>query len=221
MNFEHPSEFVQTSKLDNVINLLEHVNRCTIELNKYAVGFISYDASPAFDSSMIVRESEKQHLPLLWFALFDNYKVIKIHRPAITNNYFSEWIPTVTKSQYNSAITKIKDYIKTGDTYQVNYTLRQYTTFKGKPWELFCELANSQRSTNCAFIETDTFAICSASPELFFTLKNGIITSQPMKGTAPRGLTLEDDKKQANWLHHSQKNRSENKCFKIRSNRFW
>lgn len=210
ISLEHPSEIVQTSKLDDVVSSLEYVNRCVIEIKKYAVGFISYDASPAFDSSMTVRASDKQGMPLLWFALFDDYKVIEIPRPATTNNYFSEWIPTVSEKQYNFAIAKIKDYIKAGETYQVNYTLRQHANFKGEPWNLFYELANSQRSINCVFIETDDFAICSASPELFFTLKDGVIISKPMKGTAPRGFTLEEDKERSQWLHHSRKNRSEN-----------
>ncbi|MEI6056318.1 MAG: aminodeoxychorismate synthase component I [Lentisphaerota bacterium] len=210
VRFENPSEVIQTSKLDAVVSLLEYVNRCAVEFKKYAVGFIPYDASPAFDSAMTVKENAKSELPLLWFALFDDYKAIEIPRTTTANNYFSDWTPSVSETQYNSSIAKIKDYIKAGDTYQVNYTLRQHASFKGEPWELFCELANSQRSRNCAFIETDDFAICSASPELFFTLKDGLITSKPMKGTTQRGLTLAEDKKQAEWLHNSRKNRSEN-----------
>lgn len=210
MEFDHPYEVVQTSKLDDVVSSLEYVNKCVVELKKYAVGFISYDASPAFDGAMNAKVNTKSGLPLLFFALFDDYKAIEIPRTISPNTYFTEWTPTVSEDQYNSAIAKIKNYIKAGDTYQVNYTLRQHAKFKGEPWNLFCELANSQHSTNCALIETDDFAICSASPELFFTLKDGLITSKPMKGTAHRGLTLAEDKEQAVWLHNSHKNRSEN-----------
>ena len=34
--------------------------------------------------------------------------------------------------------------------------------------------------------------------------------SKPMKGTAPRGKTLREDRAQMDWLHHSEKNRAEN-----------
>ena len=36
------------------------------------------------------------------------------------------------------------------------------------------------------------------------------VISKPMKGTAPRGRTLAEDRAQMDWLHHSEKNRAEN-----------
>ncbi|HBM17015.1 MAG TPA: aminodeoxychorismate synthase component I [Lentisphaeria bacterium] len=209
MEFENPSEVLQTYKIDEVVNYLNYIESTVLEKKQFAVGFVSYDAAPAFDAAMELRSGTSK-LPLLWFALFDSYKIIELPEYLKKNDYFSKWEPTVARKEYNSAIDKVKNYIQSGDTYQVNYTMRQHSEFKGDSWELFCELASSQRSPNCAYIETDDFTICSASPELFFTLKDGIITSMPMKGTAPRGLTLEEDKKQSEWLHHSHKNRSEN-----------
>ncbi|HZD54441.1 MAG TPA: chorismate-binding protein [Woeseiaceae bacterium] len=44
-----------------------------------------------------------------------------------------------------------------------------------------------------AYIECDDHAIVSALPELFFEREGGTILSKPMKGTAPRGLMLEED----------------------------
>ncbi len=210
MEFKNPIEIIETSKTDEILCSLERVDKYAKEHKKYAVGFISYDASIAFDSAMSVRTSHKHKMPLLWFAVFDSYKTIKFPRTEKTNNHFSDWSSTVSKNQYESAISSVKDYIKAGETYQVNYTFRQHAEFHGDPWKLFCELSNSQRSIYCAFIETDEFALCSASPELFFTLKNGLIVSKPMKGTSPRGNTLEEDNERKDWLYHSQKNRSEN-----------
>ncbi len=50
----------------------------------------------------------------------------------------------------------------------------------------------------------------SLSPELFFEIDQGRVTVRPMKGTAPRGLTLEDDIARAEELRSSEKNRAEN-----------
>src|SRR5699024_6792769 len=61
-----------------------------------------------------------------------------------------------------------------------------------------------------AYIDTGRFKIASASPELFFQLQDGIITTKPMAGTAPRGKTHEDDLAQAHRLKNSKKNQQEN-----------
>ncbi|MEK6571444.1 MAG: bifunctional anthranilate synthase component I family protein/class IV aminotransferase, partial [Bacteroidota bacterium] len=52
--------------------------------------------------------------------------------------------------------------------------------------------------------------ILCLSPELFFRYKDGTIVTKPMKGTAQRGKTLEEDLQQASWLRHDEKNRAEN-----------
>jgi para-aminobenzoate synthetase/4-amino-4-deoxychorismate lyase len=67
-----------------------------------------------------------------------------------------------------------------------------------------------QRTPYSAYIRTGGRAILSFSPELFFHLDGQRITTQPMKGTAPRGRTLREDKRQAAWLQSDGKNRAEN-----------
>ena len=61
-----------------------------------------------------------------------------------------------------------------------------------------------------SYVETDQFAICSASPELFFNLDDHQLITRPMKGTATRGLTLSTDQEQSNRLQNSLKDRAEN-----------
>jgi para-aminobenzoate synthetase/4-amino-4-deoxychorismate lyase len=92
----------------------------------------------------------------------------------------------------------------------VNYTFRLNADFSGSPFALFCDLAAAQHGHYAAFIETDEYAICSASPELFFELKEGVITARPMKGTMPRDLTFSKDWKNAEALKNSAKDQAEN-----------
>ena len=61
-----------------------------------------------------------------------------------------------------------------------------------------------------AYIDTGRYAICSASPELFFRFEGDPLTCKPMKGTVRRGRTLDEDKSLADWLQSSEKNRAEN-----------
>jgi para-aminobenzoate synthetase/4-amino-4-deoxychorismate lyase len=92
----------------------------------------------------------------------------------------------------------------------VNYTYRLRADFSGDAWTFFHELVNGQKTDFAAFIETDDFSVCSASPELFFSLNNGQLVSRPMKGTARRGLTFSEDWRQAELLRDSEKDRAEN-----------
>ena len=91
----------------------------------------------------------------------------------------------------------------------MNYTfrLRQPAV---DPWTEFAQLVEAQRAAYSAYIETEQFAICSASPELFFDLHESRIVTRPMKGTAARGLWPEDDRRRAAALSASVKDRAEN-----------
>lgn len=209
--FENAVEIIQTNKLSEMLKKLDYLQeKCLKKDNYYAVGFISYDASPAFDYALKVKQKEIQNVPLLWFALFKKSQTIQLPKPKKTSTYFGNWQQTVTKDEYRKAIGKVKEHIRAGDTYQVNYTMRQRADFSGDYWDFFCELAWSQRSQYAVFIESDNFVICSASPELFFTYNKGTVTSKPMKGTTSRGFTFAEEIKKAEWLHNSEKNRAEN-----------
>ncbi|MDI6798273.1 MAG: bifunctional anthranilate synthase component I family protein/class IV aminotransferase, partial [Desulfatibacillaceae bacterium] len=102
------------------------------------------------------------------------------------------------------------EHIFSGNTYQVNYTFRMEAPFAGDPLALFGALAHAQQSPLCAFVDTGDFAVCSASPELFFSLEGDLLVSRPMKGTARRGLYFEQDEQIRAWLEQSSKNRAEN-----------
>jgi para-aminobenzoate synthetase/4-amino-4-deoxychorismate lyase len=61
-----------------------------------------------------------------------------------------------------------------------------------------------------AYLGCDEFAVCSASPELFFRLDGELVTRRPMKGTAGRGLIHSHDVDTAQALAASEKNCAEN-----------
>jgi len=212
LKFSKPVKTVMVTDIQELQTGLKKVLDSVEKENLYAVGFICYEASPAFDSALKVkqyRKDENSVVPLLWFSLYNDYEIIEI--PELSkSNCFKNWTSSVDKDSYNSAIKKVKNHILEGDTYQVNYTLRQYAEFDGSPWDLFCNLTLAQQSNYSAFIDTDEFSICSVSPELFFTFDNGKLTGCPMKGTAARGLTNEADKNNVQWLYNSEKNRAEN-----------
>ncbi len=212
LRFESPREIIQANTLAEIIPALERIESHVNNQNTCAAGFISYEAAPAFDP--ILRTHPLTDFPYLWFGIYDGPTQIEsplstLHSPLSTLPPLS-WTPNIPRDTYNTAIAKIRDHIARGDTYQVNYTLRLRTPFHTDPYDLFTRLVRAQPNSYAAYVDTGRYILCSASPELFLKRDGSTLTMKPMKGTAPRGRFLKEDRERANWLHHSEKNRAEN-----------
>ncbi len=208
LQFQEPCEIIAVYSLDQVLPGFQQVNQKIKQHQLYGAGFISYEAASAFDSVLTTYDSTV--LPLLWFGLYHQPEILELPQPIQVQHHLLNWVPSVTHEEYNQAIATIKQYIAEGDTYQVNYTFRLHAAFQGDYWQLFLQLVQAQQAHYAAYIETEDFAICSASPELFFRLDGDELITRPMKGTAPRGYTLSQDQQLAKELHHCPKNRAEN-----------
>ncbi len=200
---------VSTHKTDQVRPLLEKIAAAVEAEGLYAAGFMAYEAAPAFDPAFKVLPAGP--VPLLWFGLYDQFEPL----PAIENGNpeayeLASWKPSVSLEEYDRAFSRIKAHIELGQTYQVNYTFRLRSRFAGSSWAYFRRLAQAQKAAYAAYVDCGRFVLCSASPELFFRLEGSQLTCLPMKGTAPRGRTLAEDRDQSQWLLHSEKNRAEN-----------
>lgn len=203
--FHNAEEIIIARRVEEVKPCLEKV-QSFVEAGFYAAGFLSYEAAPAFDPAFVVNQDYK--MPLLWFGIFQ--------RPSgslVRQGYpytVTEWIPQTSFEEYESQIEKIKQYIEVGDTYQVNYTIRLGAHFEGDDFEYYRQLSKGQSSDYCAYISTGEHRILSASPELFFHLEGGVLTTRPMKGTIRRGKTSSEDERNYHWLAASEKNQAEN-----------
>lgn len=219
--FGNPHRVILTEKIEDICQSLEDVEKLVAEHNWTAVGFVSYEAAPAFDPSLKVIPA--QNFPLLWFGLYDEPQILQTSE--VLEDFGSlapiNWQPNTEKEIYNAAIQTIKERIAQGKTYQVNYTMRLKADFETdsetdkrmeadlRAWQLFAHLAHSQNK-HAAYLDIGDWAICSASHELFFDLDGEVITGRPMKGTVKRGRTTKEEKEISNWLRASTKNRAEN-----------
>jgi para-aminobenzoate synthetase/4-amino-4-deoxychorismate lyase len=208
LRFSRPLRVIQVSHLDRVIPALNEIETLVNRDRLYAVGFISYEAAGAFDSALVT--SNPGNIPLLWFGLYPEPAVMALPNPDYSAYALGEAVASAGEQEYNRAIRRIKEYIHAGDTYQVNYTLRLDIPFKGDPWHLFLALVRAQSPGYAAWLNAGRYAVCSASPELFFRLAGNQLICKPMKGTVKRGRTLKEDTLLAEWLQNSEKNRAEN-----------
>jgi len=90
------------------------------------------------------------------------------------------------RAYYLQAVEKIKRYIYDGDVYQINFSQRFECDFNAQPIELFHWQNYFNPSPYAAYIDDGGFTIVSASPEMFITVQDGVISTKPIKGTRPR-----------------------------------
>jgi para-aminobenzoate synthetase / 4-amino-4-deoxychorismate lyase len=182
----------------------------------WAGGFVAYEAAPGLDPALAVRARDPDDpfadLPLAWFALFEGRERTALPEPREDGRAgtAAAWRPSVDRGRYDAAIAAIRSHIAAGDTYQVNHTLRLRSTVTGDDRGLYRDMCFAQRGAYAAYLNAGRYRICSASPELFFELNEGRLTTRPMKGTAPRGRWPAEDEQIAEKLEASVKDRAEN-----------
>lgn len=111
---------------------------------------------------------------------------------------------SVDKKQFSSDVETIQEYIRNGDTYQINHTFRVTGEIYGDPLALYGRLRERQPGRFGAFIAQDSSFILSQSPELFIQKEGVTLKAMPMKGTAS---ALNDS---AEHLSADAKNQAEN-----------
>ena len=175
-----------------------------------ACGYLSYEAASAFDAALVTHPSSD--LPLAWFAIFEPSaaRPVEVFDPVEAPDPGSAWRASIDRRAYAEAISTIHDWIASGETYQVNYTLRLERRFRGDPLPYFHELVAGHGAGYGAWIDTGRHALCSLSPELFFHLEDERIVARPMKGTAARGRTGVEDREMTRELARYAKDRAEN-----------
>ncbi|MFH1569571.1 MAG: aminodeoxychorismate synthase component I, partial [Gemmatimonadota bacterium] len=176
----------------------------------HSAGYLGYEAASGLDPVLRTRAAAAD-LPLLWFGLFRHRQAVAPGSLRATGPYtLTDWQPTVTRPDFDAAIGRVRRYIAAGDTYQVNYTFRMRARLEGDDRALYRDLCRSQRASYCAYLDLGRYRLLSASPELFLSLRDGVLTSRPMKGTRPRGRWPAEDDDLAAALVGSPKDRAEN-----------
>jgi len=211
LHLTNPTGIIETDRADDVMSTIAAVEHAARASDCYAVGFVAYEAGAAFD---LLTQTPVNGLPLVWFALFERRTASVLNAPfandAIGSFRVGALEPSIDRERFMAAFTRIRAHLAAGDCYQANYTFSLGAAFAGDARALFVALCDAQRGRYAAFLNTGTRAICSASPELFFAREGGLVTARPMKGTAPRGLTADDDLRQRDALVASAKERAEN-----------
>lgn len=126
------------------------------------------------------------------------------------NNKFYNFKQVVSKKKYINDVAKIKNYIKNGDCYQVNYSQNFICNYNGRPWNIYKDIRKINPAPYSSFFSFDENYIISSSPERFISVNNDIVQTKPIKGTLKRLKDKALDEKQIEILKNDEKNISEN-----------
>ena len=211
--FNNPEEIISITSLNELELGLNRIDELA-DQDKFILSLLDYEAGYLFEEKL--QNFITDNKTLMRFLVFDSSEVDKISSNEISFDPFeqdykiSDFHLNETERNYLNKIYKIKEYIKQGDTYQVNYTLKGKFNFRGEILDFVQNLIFNQSTQYSAFINYGNEFVISISPELFFSTNGYKISTRPMKGTIKRGINLEDDSFRAEELRNSKKDKAEN-----------
>ena len=119
--------------------------------------------------------------------------------------------PQMDRATFCHLVERAQQYIAAGDIYQVNLSYPWLAEWPEglDPMDFYLRLRETSPAPYGAFLDLGGTQVFSSSPECFLEMKGQRVTTKPIKGTRPRGATREEDKKLAEELTTSAKERAE------------
>ena len=111
--------------------------------------------------------------------------------------------------QYVKSIEKIKNYIASGDVYQINFAQRLEAEGVFLPEAVYAKIRKVNPTSFSGYFNAGEFQLLSNSPEIFLRKEGSKVMTKPMKGTRPRGLDRRADERYRKELMESAKDRAE------------
>ena len=226
--------FLRIEDHPSIDNIQKYINQ---NKSSYIFGFLSYDIKNEIES-LNSKNTDELKFPLAYFFVPKN--VVKIENNSfsfiqgtqneLNNNFVSnfisninrgiqkiktpvQWTARTSKEKYLNVVSDIINEIKNGNIYEANYCQEYYAknVFIENPISCYDALNSMSNAPFSSYINIDDelFSFCG-SPERYIKLEDNRLTSQPIKGTAPRSSSNVEDQKNINRLINSKKDQSEN-----------
>lgn len=121
-----------------------------------------------------------------------------------------EFIPLISRADYEHHVKSIHRDLMIGRAYQVNYTQAFLAHYSGEPWQIYKKIRVKNPVPYGAFIRANEGDIISFSPEHFISMDNHRVKTSPIKGTIKRSSDPIKDHQLRLELINSAKNQAEN-----------
>lgn len=182
LRFSEPARVLVAEIPGEVASVLEEASRYAAS-GGWAVGFVSYEAGPAFDAALAAKTSD---WPVLaWFACFE--RAPRFYRELLPGGAAQVDLeaPEMDLARYADAFDRVRRALAGGESYQVNLTFRQPFRLHGEAADFFADRCGVRPPDYAAFIHGGDWQIASFSPELFVERTGDHVETRPMKGTTP------------------------------------
>ncbi len=231
ISMEDPFALVQEA-LGEPVESLDRIPFCG-----GAVGYFGYDLGRCLERLPSLADND-ENIPEMAVAIYDQALVVDhlerqswllgtssnletFHRllSSVSNRetvqhppfrVLSEVVSNMTRTQYLAKVSRIKEYIRDGDCYQVNLAQRFSAAAEGNSWDGYKALRQLNAAPFGAYLNLPHCQVLSSSPERFLKCRGGQVETRPIKGTCPRGRNTIEDLMRQEVLQASDKDRAEN-----------
>jgi len=211
--FTRPERILVAWSPDEFLPVL-HAVEVARHAGRWVAGYLSYEAGYLLEPKLRPLLPEGRRAPLACFGVFDRPEPDDASLPddPASNAWLADPRATWTPADYAQRFERLHNHLRAGDCYQANLTFPVAARWAGDPEIVFDQLARRQPVGHAAFVRLEGPVILSRSPELFFDISaEGWIEALPMKGTAPRGRTPDEDRALKEGLAADPKNQAENR----------
>ncbi len=139
------------------------------------------------------------------FSEISAVKLFESHQPQIRINNRIQF------KEYENGFQRIINHIQRGDIYEANYCMEFYAeNVSLNTNELFWNLNKISEPPFACYAKFNKHFVMSASPERYIKKQGLKVISQPIKGTAKRGITADEDALLKQNLAENKKEQTEN-----------
>ena len=215
--FTDPVEIISAETPEEVPGAIARLE-AAVDSGLHAAGFFAYELGYVLEPRLAALMPKTRNVPLLWLGIYKSPVEMTPHE-------VEHWLATHTRSgsyhftdvslawdeaDYLERFVKVQENIRAGDIYQLNLTFKARFKLSGSPLTFFLDLRQKQRVAYGGIVDTGKVTVLSASPEVFIEQDGRVISTRPMKGTAPRAGTPEADAEARRELAADVKQRAEN-----------
>ena len=115
----------------------------------------------------------------------NEFETVKLNPLSFTSN--------TAKAEFMAMVEQAQTYIKNGDMFQIVLSQRLTSQMTGNPFDYYRNLRLTNPSNYLYFLDFGDYQIMGASPESLVSVKNGVVTTNPIAGTRPRGTDEAED----------------------------
>lgn len=211
--FAEPSEILAPETPESFFSMLDAA-QAAHDSGKWLAGYFSYEAGYLFEPKLRPLLPKGRRAPLFCLGIFDgpSEQPLPAFASMPTNGPIFEPRAAWSFADYEKRFSRVHRHLREGDCYQANLTFPIHAEWSGDPLSAFDALTARQPVKYGALVSLGAPIVLSRSPELFFRIDaEGWIETHPMKGTAPRGDTPEEDRRLKEFLRNDPKNQAENR----------